>query len=115
MNVVHHDTAEHKDAKVLGSTRYCFEWIMRLGILAAVLLGFLYVMLLNSLATQGFALEEIKAERIAIQQEIEKWDISLAIPTSLYALHSSEQVQRMEEVTDKKYVQVEAGRVAFSQ
>ncbi|MCF7917946.1 hypothetical protein K9L27_03025 [Candidatus Gracilibacteria bacterium] len=86
---------------------------MRITIVVAVALGFVYVLFLNSLATQGFALEEMKAERIAIQREIEKWDISLAIPISLYALQSSEQVQQMQDVTEKKYLAVEEGQVAM--
>lgn len=86
---------------------------MRVGILTALVLGFFYVMLLNSLATQGFALEEMKVERLQIQKEVEKWDIALAIPTSLYALQSSEQVQMMDDVDKKHYIAVKAGEVAF--
>ncbi|MCF7831163.1 hypothetical protein K9M41_04195 [Candidatus Gracilibacteria bacterium] len=70
-------------------------------------------MLLNSLATQGFALEELKTERISIQQETEGWDIALAIPMSLYALQSSEQVQEMEKVDKRNYLYVREGEVAM--
>lgn len=113
MNVVQHDTHQSHDTTGIVSTLYRFEWIMRITIVVAVALGFVYVLFLNSLATQGFALEEMKAERIAIQREIEKWDISLAIPISLYALQSSEQVQQMQDVTEKKYLAVEEGQVAM--
>jgi magnesium-transporting ATPase (P-type) len=114
MNVIHHCTSEQKNnAPTIASTRNYFDWILRLGILGAIILIFFYVMILNSLATRGFTLEEIKAERITIQKEREKWDIALAIPTSLYALHSSEQVQRMSDIEDKTYIRIQSGEVAF--
>jgi len=113
MNVVNHSVHEGNDvANNAAKMRWYFAWIMRVGTVLALVLGFLYLMLLNALATQGFALEELKSERIAIQKEMEKWDIELAIPVSLYALRSSEQVQAMEDVKEKVYLTVEVGQVA---
>lgn len=116
MNVVHHSTTEvHDKAKSLAVTAHSFAWVMRVSVLTAVILGFAYLMLLNSLATQGFALEELKAERLDIQKELEATEISLAIPISLYALQSSEQVQEMADIEDKRYVHVREGEVAMVQ
>ncbi len=83
-----------------------FSWILRIGVLGLIALGFWYLLLLNALATKGFELSELKTERVAIQKELEEWDIALTIPTSLYALGSSEQVQEMVDADKKIYVQV---------
>lgn len=94
-------------------TAVYFSWIIRTGIFVISGLGFWYLILLNSLATSAFALEGLKSERIQIQRELEQWEIELAIPTSLYALESSEQVQSMEDITKKIYIEVNSGEVAF--
>jgi len=92
-----------------------FTWILRGSIFVALLLGFFYLLSLNKLATKGFALEELKTERMAIQQEVEKWDIEVTIPTSLYALQSSEQVQEMVDAgKGRVYVLVKEGQVAMN-
>ncbi len=116
MNVVHHATTETKEnpVKVMALTGRHFTWILRVGIGVALGLGFLHLMFLNKLSTQGFALEELKSRRLAIQQEMEKWDIEIAIPLSLYALRSSEQIQEMENITkERTYVSIQAGKVAM--
>jgi hypothetical protein len=83
-----------------------FMWVLRVGVLGLVALGFWYLLLLNALATKGFELSELKNDRVRIQKELEKWDIALTIPASLYALGSSEQVQEMVDVDKKIYVEV---------
>lgn len=83
-----------------------FSWVLRIGALGLIALGFWYLLLLNALATKGFELSELKTERVRIQKELEAWDIALTIPTSLYALGSSEQVQEMVDADKKIYVQV---------
>ncbi len=91
-----------------------FTWILRGGIAVALILGFLYLLSSNKLATKGFALEELKAERMSLQQEVEKWDIEVTIPTSLYALQSSEQVQEMVDAgKGRVYVLVKEGQLAL--
>lgn len=97
------------------STAIYFSWILRTGVLVIGGLGFWYLILLNSLATSAFALEGLKSERMQIQRELEQWEIALAIPTSLYALESSEQVQAMEDVTQKTYIEVRSGEVAYNE
>lgn len=114
MNIIHHSVTNGNRRSQAGVTvNYYFAWIVRGGILLSLVLGFFHLMLLNSLATQGFALEELKTERISIQQETEGWDIALAIPMSLYALQSSEQVQEMEKVDKRNYLYVREGEVAM--
>jgi hypothetical protein len=116
MNVVHHSTTEITDKVAIATKLHnSFAWIIKGGIFLIIILGLFYLMLLNSLATQGFAFEELKAERMQIQKEMEAWDISLAIPMSLYALQSSEQVQEMENASEgKKYLYIKEGQMAYS-
>ena len=115
MNVTHHSTTEvEKPSHVTAAERDYFAWVRNIGILTVIVLGFFYLLCLNSLATRGFALEELKAERMEIQKETEAWDIALAIPASLYALQSSEQIQEMESVlSDRSYLYVQNGQVAM--
>jgi|GEM_PF-1099567 hypothetical protein len=116
MNVQHHSTTEvEKPTHVTAAERNYFLWVRNIGILVVIVLGFFYLLCLNSLATRGFALEEFKTQRMEIQQETEAWDIALAIPTSLYALQSSEQIQEMESITSKRrYLYVQNGQVAMN-
>ena len=90
-----------------------FEWIIRIGILLCIVLGFWYILLVNSLATRGFTLEEEKNKRTNIVKEVEKWDIELTIPTSLYALKSSEQVQEMKTIKNREFVKLKNGQLAL--
>ena len=115
MNVTHHSTTDmEKPTHVTAAERDYFAWVRNIGILIAIVLGFFYLLCLNSLATRGFALEEFKAQRMELQQETEAWDIALAIPTSLYALQSSEQIQEMESISsERKYLYVQGGQVAM--
>ncbi len=86
------------------STNGVFRKILIGGVLMNVLLGFMYLMMLNSLATRGFDLENLKSEKMRIQKQVEAVDIALAIPTSLYALESNEQVQNMADVGRKIFL-----------
>ncbi len=115
MQVVHHDPHENiaNESEDIVQTRNYFSWIIRTGIFLIFGLGFWYLILLNALATSAFALEELKSERIAIQKELERWEINLAIPTSLYALESTEQVQEMELVTDRSFIEVRGNEMAY--
>jgi hypothetical protein len=70
-------------------------------------------MLTSSLATRGFELEALKNERLSITQELEKVEISATIPTSLYALRSSEIVQEMPNIRKQKFLKVMEGQVAM--
>ncbi len=115
MKVVHLDPHEtiKNDSAAIAQTKNYFSWIIRTGIMLTVSLGFWYLILLNSLATSTFALEELKSERILIQKDLEKWEIELAIPTSLYALESNEQVQEMDDVTNKTFIEVSGDELAY--
>lgn len=92
-----------------------FRWVMTAGTLVILLGGFWYLLLSNSLATMGFNLEELKSQNLVLQKQIEQQDISMAIPTSLYALESYPQVQNMDSVKSKQFVMVAEGEVAFLQ
>lgn len=108
-------TAAARSGENTRALKRSFGWILRAGLLLVVILGFWYLMLLNSLATRGFVLEELKNDRQQIQKELEKWDIALTIPTSLYALESSEQVQEMTVVEDPVFVEVRDGKLAMAE
>lgn len=121
MNVTHHllngkTQAVNPGAEVAAkhkSTEEIFGWIMRIGIIVSILLGFAYLIMLNSLATMGFDLESLKQDGLVLQKEAEAWDIELAIPSSLYALESLEQVQQMSGIEKKYYLEVYEGEVAM--
>ncbi len=115
MNVTHHTPHETQSPEntAVAETKNYFVWILRGGIFLIASLGFWYLILLNSLATSAFALEELKSERITIQKELERWEIELAIPTSLYALESTEQVQEMEIVEEKSFIEVRENQLAY--
>lgn len=84
--------------------------LQRVWILGCILLfsmAFWYLMMLNSLATKGFLLEEMKANRLSLQKNLEDLDIELAIPTSLYALESYELVQQMPDEKGRMFFYVD--------
>lgn len=102
------------EAKTLSlHNKKTFDWIIRFGIILSIVLGFWYLLLVNSLATRGFTLEEEKNKRASIIKDLEKWDIELTIPTSLYALKSSEQVQAMKTIKNKDFLALKDGQVAM--
>jgi hypothetical protein len=113
MNVTNFSAHENSETVLSRLTQNYFVWILRGGIGLGVILGFVYLLLLNSLSIQGFALEEIKAERLEIQKITEATDIELAIPTSLYALQSSEQVQEMDLAEQKVFLKTTSEELAF--
>lgn len=78
-----------------------------------VVMGFGYLIMLNGLATQGFDLESLKAERIALQKQVENADISLAIPLSIFALESDESIQEMPLVEYKDFLSIRNVDVAM--
>jgi len=78
-----------------------------------LIFGFGYLIMLNGLATQGFDLETLKAERISLQKELDVTDISLAIPSSIYALESNELIQEMPLVLRKQFLEIYGGEVAL--
>ena len=72
-----------------------------------------YLMMLNSLATQGFDMENIKMLQVKLQKQVEEIDIALAIPSSLYALESNEMIQEMPNISKKQFLAVKGKEVAF--
>jgi hypothetical protein len=90
-----------------------FHWSVLIGLGIVISLGSWYVILLNGLSTRGFALEEMKTEQASIYKEIEQLDILITVPSSIYALESSEQVQELSEVDNNKYFFVRSGEVAI--
>ncbi len=86
-----------------------------IGVVASnVVLGFGYLIMLNGLATQGFDLETLKAERIALQKQVENADIALAIPLSIFALESDESIQEMPLVEYKDFLSIRGVDVAMA-
>lgn len=94
-------------------TQKAFSWIIKVGIILSIALGFWYILLVNSLATRGFELEEERQNRTQIMKDVQKWDIALTIPTSLYALQSSERVQEMENIKNHEFVKINNGQLAL--
>ncbi len=107
-----HETASQNLSLRVVNER-AFKFVLRIGIIAIVILGIGYIKLSSSLATRGFKLEELKNKRIELTQKLEKIEIQTTIPTSLYALRSSEIVQNMPSVKKQKFLQVMAGQVAM--
>jgi len=111
MNVINFSAAEkEKIAEKPVKKNYFAKFIFG-GILLILALGFFYLILLNKVATRGFVLEELKIERMQIQKKLEKLDIALAIPTSLYSLQSSEIVQKMVENKNEKFVKIKKNQI----
>ena len=102
-------------AQEAAAGRRAFRFILRSGTALIALLGFVYLLLLNSIATRGFDLEALKTERIALQQDLEQADIRLAIPSSLYALGASEQVQEMDTIERRQFIDVRDGELAMAE
>jgi hypothetical protein len=104
-------TAKHLSIRVINER--AFNFVLRIGLFVIIVLGVFYIMLTSSLATRGFELEALKNERLSITQELEKVEISATIPTSLYALRSSEIVQEMPNIRKQKFLKVMEGQVAM--
>lgn len=117
MNVIHHDTKTNTKENVELSAAQInyrnFQICMRGGIVVMIVLAFIYLICLNSIATRGFALEKVKEDRLTIIKELEQVEIDLAVPLSLYALQSSSLVQDMDIIEEKEYLHVKNGRLAL--
>jgi len=101
-------------AQQAAAGRRAFRFVLHAGFILIALLGFVYLMLLNSIATRGFDLQALKSERMALQQELEQSDIRLAIPSSLYALGASEQVQEMDTIDRRYFIDVRESGLAMA-
>lgn len=106
------ENSHSAQVETCASNRRAFNFILKIGVIAMIVLGVSYVKLTNSLATRGFELEALKNERIALQKDFEKAEIASTVPTSLYALKSSEIVQEMDIVNKQKFLHVMEGQVA---
>ena len=106
MQNINRSETNTKRSMEVSSTKCVFRRIVGTGILLNVVLGFVYLLMLNSLATRGFDLGNLKSAKIKIQKQIEEIDIALAIPTSLYALESDERVQNMSDIGYKTFLEV---------
>jgi len=82
-------------------------------VLANIAFGFAYLVMLNGVSTQGFDLETLKAEHAQLQKQIETSEISLAIPSSIFALERHEQIQTMPEVSERAFLEIRDSEVAF--
>ncbi|PID70072.1 hypothetical protein CSB37_03620 [bacterium DOLZORAL124_38_8] len=91
------------------------QWILKLCFLAILPLFAWYILLTNAISTKGFILAQTKQEQEQLRQDLEKLDIDLTIPVSLYALESSEQVQEMKLITNPKFVEIQTSEVAMIQ
>jgi hypothetical protein len=108
MNVTFFDPA-HAHAPESTGLKLTLHWQYFKGgiVVATAALAIIYLVMLNSLATQGFDMEVLKSNQLGLYQEIEGIDISLAIPTSLYALESNELIQNLPEADKKNFVEVQ--------
>ncbi len=115
MNITYFDPASAQPIFNIekGLQAYVKHFFIGLFILNIVL-GVVYLMMLNALATQGFDMESLKAEQLSYQKEVEDMDILLAIPSSIYALESDEFVQEMVSINTKNFISVEAENVAVN-
>lgn len=89
------------------SIDFILQRVWVLGLILLFILAFWYLMMLNSLATKGFLLEEMKANRLSLQKNLEDLDIELAIPTSLYALESYDLVQQLADEKNRMFFYVD--------
>lgn len=114
MNVTYFDPV-HAHAPESMGLKFTTHWpYYKAGIIvASVVLALVYLIMLNGLATQGFDMEVLKAKQLSLHQEIEGIDISLAIPTSLYALESNELIQTLPEAGTKKFIEVHASEFVY--
>jgi len=114
MNVTFFDPA-HSHAPELTGLKITLHWqYFKVGIIvSSVMLAVTYLVMLNGLATQGFDMEILKGQQLALYKEIEAIDISLAIPNSLYALESNELIQNLPEADTKSFVEVNESEFAF--
>ncbi len=114
MNINHFD--KHAAQILSGNEKNILKYInlgMKIVLVLNVILGCVYLLILNKLATSGFDLENIKTQQVAIQRELELVDIETTIPSSIYALESNEQIQEMPEIGKKIFLSIKVGEMAF--
>ena len=102
------------DKAQIVKTQQLIGRMIKSGIVLNLVLGFAYLIMLNGLATQGFDMESLKAERLVLQRQVEVSDIALAIPASIYALESDERIQSMPNVTRKGFLELRNAEVALA-
>lgn len=109
-------TAESLTQSPLAEKRHV-ERVMRLvslfGIAASLILGMVYLSVLNRVATRGFDLEAMKGERVAILKQLDAAEIEATLPSSLYGLQISEQFQQMERIGKTQYRTLNQGEMAL--
>lgn len=109
MNVTYFDPNQaHAAESTTAGVRVHWHYL-RWGVgVFTVVLSMVYLIMLNGLATQGFDLESLKADQLALHKEMEAVDIGLAIPSSIYALESNELIQGLPLAEDKQFLAIEA-------
>jgi len=116
MNVTYFDpTQAHAPENMTAGIRpylYYIRWGIGVTVFA---LSIVYLVMLNALATQGFDMESLKAQQLELHKQVEAVDISLAIPSSIYALESNEQIQNMPGIDRKKFIGVDSRDFAWLQ
>ena len=112
-----HAVAEHTESQNPLAEKRHAERVMRLLVMFSaagiILLGMIYLTVLNRVATRGFDLEEMKGERVAILKNLDAAEIQATLPSSLYGLQVSEQFQGMEKIGKAKFFELEQGEMAM--
>jgi len=114
MNVTYFDPNQAHAAENT-SIGITIHWqYLKLGVvILTIVLSVVYLVMLNGLATQGFDMESLKAKQLTLHKEIEAIDISLAIPSSLYALESNELIQNLPLAENKQFLEIDVNNLAF--
>lgn len=114
MNVTYFDpTQAHAAENPVAGIRIHWQYL-RVGVAVFTLfLSVTYLVMLNGLATQGFDMETYKAEQLKLYQELEVVDITLAIPSSLYALESNELIQNLPLAEEKQFLEIKSDNFAL--
>lgn len=115
MNVTFFDPAQAHTPEVTGLNLTIHWQYFKVAVAAlTIVLAFVYLVMLNGLATQGFDMETLKADQLTLHKEIEAIDISLAIPSSLYALESNELIQSLPSADKKEFLAVRDAEFVFN-
>ncbi len=115
MNVTYFDPSQAHAPESIGA-KITIHWqYFKLGtVVITLVLAVVYLVMLNGLATQGFDMETLKAQQLSLHKEVEAIDISLAIPSSLYALESNELIQSMPAAEEKGFIEVYDSEFVFN-
>lgn len=115
MNVTFFDPAQAHAPQITGLNLTIHWQYFKVGVaVLTIVLALVYLVMLNGLATQGFDMETLKADQLALHKEIETIDISLAIPSSLYALESNELIQNLPAADKKAFLEVLDSEFVFN-